>query len=122
MCISLSAIVVLVSHQPTLLVILDVYSGSVFFIQDPGSGLFHPGSRNRNAELTNNSSIFKQKVVTKLSEYDPRCLSRILIFFHTGSRGQKSNTFPFYGGDMYCICGGTVCFSMIIWIYFTIYL
>jgi hypothetical protein len=53
--------------------IRDVYPGTRirnFF--HPGSEFFHPGSKSKNL------SILSQKIVSKLSEYDPSC-SRIQI-------------------------------------------
>ncbi len=50
-------------------------------IPDPGSGF-----------VTKNLSVFSQKLLISLGKYDPGCLfwSRIGIFFHPHSRGQKS--------------------------------
>jgi hypothetical protein len=65
------------------------------FIPDPGSGFFNPGSRIEifpspirinNTELTKSLSFIKPKKLLRISrKYDPRCLSRIRIFFHPGS-------------------------------------
>ncbi len=81
-----------------MLRIRDVCPGSrirIFSIPDPGSRVKKipdPGS----GSTFQNLSILTQKIVSKLSEYDQGCLSRIRItgygfwfFTHPGSRVQK---------------------------------
>ncbi len=67
-----------------------IYSSPALFctvIQYPlqccGSEFFHPGSASKNL------SILTQNIVSKLSENDPGCSSRIRIFTYPGSRGQQ---------------------------------
>jgi hypothetical protein len=60
------------------------------FIPDPN--FFHPGSRIRIRIGIKEFKYLTQLIVSKLSEYDPGCSSkiRILIFYHPESQIQGS--------------------------------
>jgi hypothetical protein len=62
--------------------------GSGMFISDPN--FLHPGSRVKKipypGSASKNFSILTQKIVSKLSEYDPGCSSRIRILILYPSR------------------------------------
>ncbi len=62
-----------------------------WFIPDPGSEFFHPGSRIRFKEFNLTKKLFLSS-----RKYDPDCSSRIriLIFYSSRIQGSKRHRIP----------------------------